>query len=178
MSGVLCSCDKEVDEWGECGVVRGEFPLHCISRRQCSARAISAASHSGSSGKMYFRAERSPSMMCCCGNELKSHKWQLSGKFVSPTSSATINTTVWVCVSPGHNLETCPDKPIKAQLTMTAASPSRPSAFCQVPMLATRCPKGLWWTWASLNASERISSKLLASAQRPARGNADENSTT
>jgi hypothetical protein len=51
-------------EDGEGGVALGEGPLHCISRRQCSARAISAANHSGSSGKMYFNAERNASMIC------------------------------------------------------------------------------------------------------------------
>lgn len=64
ISGVLCSCDMDVDDGGDGGVALGDGPLHCISRRQCSARAISAASHSGSSGRMYFKAERSPNMMC------------------------------------------------------------------------------------------------------------------
>lgn len=65
ISGVFCSCDIEVEEGGEGGVALGDGPLHCISLRQCSARAISAASHSGSSGRMYFSAERRPSIMCC-----------------------------------------------------------------------------------------------------------------
>lgn len=41
---------------------------------------------------------------------------------------------------PGHSRETCPDKPISAQLTITDAKPNKLNAFCQVPMFATRCP--------------------------------------
>lgn len=37
------------------------------------------------------------------------------------TSKATIRTTVCVCVNPGHSRDTCPDKPISAQFTITAA---------------------------------------------------------
>lgn len=79
ISGVFCSCDTDADESGEGGVARGDGPLHCISLRQCSARAISAASHSGSSGRMYFKAERSPSITCC-DNE-RNENWAKSQSF-------------------------------------------------------------------------------------------------
>lgn len=67
---------------------------------------------------------------------------------------------------------------MRAQFTITAAKLSKLNAFCHVPMLATRCPKGRWWTCANLKASERISKILLANAQSPARGKAAEKSTT
>lgn len=64
MSGVLCSCDSDVEEGGDGGVALGDDPLHCISRRQCSARPISAASQDGSSGRIQVRADRKPSIIC------------------------------------------------------------------------------------------------------------------
>lgn len=149
--------ESPCDESHEGGVWRGDIPLHCMSRRHCSARAISEASHDGSSGNSHVRAERSPSIMC---------------------SNVTMSTTVCVDVRPGHKRDTWPDSPIRAQFTITAARPRNPNAFCHVPMFATLCPNGLWWTCTSLKASDRISSMLLASAHRPANGKAAENRTT
>lgn len=135
-------CDVDAVDVGDGGVCLGVVPLHCISRRICSARQISAANHDGNSGRTwnysiffkeiipfeifkfsftYFKADLRPSIMC---------------------SSVTISMIVWVVVSPGHSRVTWPDNPINAQLTITAASPIKLKAFCHVPILATRCPNG------------------------------------
>lgn len=114
-------CETDVVDGGDGGVGRGDVPLHCISRRQCSARAISAASHDGSSGRSQVNADLRPSIMC---------------------SRVTIKIIVCVDVRPGQSRVTWPDSPINAQLTITAARPRNPRAFCHVPMLATRWPKG------------------------------------
>lgn len=138
MSGLRSSCwsfcDNDVVDGGDGGVCLGDGPLHCISRRQCSARAISAANHDGNSGKSHVNADRKPSIMC---------------------SSVTIRMTVCVDVRPGQSRDTWPDRPISAQFTMTAANPRTPNAFCQVPMLATRWPNG---RCARINITRKVGS--------------------
>lgn len=67
ISGEFCpfsGCDIEVDEGGDGGVGRGDGPLHCISLRQCSALAISAANQDGSSGSSHVNADRNANIMC------------------------------------------------------------------------------------------------------------------
>lgn len=52
--GELTSCcDVDAVEGGDGGVCLGVVPLHCISRRMCSARHISAASQDGNSGRTF-----------------------------------------------------------------------------------------------------------------------------
>lgn len=53
----------------------------------------------------------------------------------------------------GHMRWMSPDWPIRAQLTMTPATPIISIAFCQAPIVFTRLPNGRWTALQSLNVN-------------------------
>ena len=105
-----------------------------VSRLLHSILAISVATQEGMSG-MAKAIQYLSINMTCWKNQKTSQTIWWKHACSTLTSNMMIKSMVWVLVIFGNILCTCPERPIKAQLTRTPTMPINSMAFCHDPML-------------------------------------------